>query len=81
MVDAMFAPVFRYFDLLSPVVSQPIFDKLPRVSAWRTSLANRPSVISAVRSDYAERLQLHLVEQQAMLSDAICLSLTAGLRG
>ncbi|HWU15153.1 MAG TPA: glutathione S-transferase family protein, partial [Caulobacter sp.] len=33
MVDAVFAPVFRYFDVLDPKVSQPIFESLPRVSA------------------------------------------------
>ncbi|GFM81310.1 glutathione S-transferase [Pseudomonas cichorii] len=71
MVDAVFAPVFRYFDLLSPVVSQPIFDNLPRVSAWRVSLANRPSVISAVGGDYADRFKQHLVRQQAILSGSV----------
>ncbi|ANE76774.1 glutathione S-transferase family protein [Dickeya solani] len=72
MVDAMFAPVFRYFDLLSPDVSQPIFDNLPGVSAWRASLANRPSVIAAVRNDYAERFKQHLVKQRAILADSVC---------
>ncbi|AIA71705.1 glutathione S-transferase family protein [Pectobacterium atrosepticum] len=72
MVDAMFAPVFRYFDLLSPDVSQPIFDNLPRVSAWRASLAHRPSVIAAVRDDYVDRFKQHLVKQQAILSDSMC---------
>lgn len=71
MVDAVFAPVFRYFDLLSPVVSQPIFDNLSRVSAWRASLAKRPSVISAVGDDYADLFQQHLVKQQALLSGSI----------
>ncbi|MGM7972752.1 glutathione S-transferase family protein [Yersinia enterocolitica] len=71
MVDALFAPVFRYFDLLSPVVSQPIFDNLPRVSAWRESLAHRPSVISAVSEDYADRFRQHLIKQQAILSNSI----------
>ncbi|TPG73740.1 glutathione S-transferase family protein [Pseudomonas mandelii] len=79
MVDAVFAPVFRYFDLLSPVVSQPIFDDLPRVSAWRSSLADRPSVMSAVGEDYANRLQQHLVNQQALLSGSIRNDLLAGL--
>ncbi|MCW2479542.1 glutathione S-transferase family protein [Candidatus Symbiopectobacterium sp. NZEC135] len=71
MVDAVFAPVFRYFDLLSPVVLQPIFDNLPRVLAWRYSLAQRPSVISAVSEDYADRFRQHLVKQQAILSNSI----------
>ncbi|WP_426119871.1 glutathione S-transferase family protein [Pseudomonas sp. DSP3-2-2] len=71
MVDSMFAPVFRYFDLLSPVVSLPIFENLPRVSAWRASLAKRPSVISAVGDDYVDRFQQHLVNQQAILSGSV----------
>lgn len=79
MVDAVFAPIFRYFDLLSPVVSQPIFNDLPRVSAWRSSLADRPSVMSAVGEDYANRLQQHLVNQQALLSGSIRNDLVAGL--
>ncbi|MDF5890245.1 glutathione S-transferase family protein [Pseudomonas syringae pv. syringae] len=71
MVDAVFAPVFRYFDLLNPDVCEPIFDNLPRVSAWRASLANRSSVISGVGADYAERFQEHLVKQQALLSGSM----------
>ncbi|WP_223596738.1 glutathione S-transferase family protein [Pseudomonas sp. A-R-19] len=79
MVDAVFAPVFRYFDLLNPVVSKPIFDNLSRVSAWRSSLADRPSVMSAVGEDYANRLQQHLVNQQSLLSGSIRNDLLAGL--
>lgn len=71
MVDAMFAPVFRYFDLLSPVVSQPVFDNLARVSAWRESLAQRPSVISAARDDYADRFRQHLIRQHAVHASSI----------
>lgn len=68
MVDAVFAPVFRYFDILDPAVSQPIFDNLPRVSAWRAALAARPSVIAAVAGDYAERFRQHLRQHQALLA-------------
>ncbi len=68
MVDAVFAPMFRYFDILDPKVSQPIFEDLPRVSAWRGALAARPSVIAAVAGDYAERFQRHLHEHQALLA-------------
>lgn len=71
MVDVVFAPIFRYFDVLGPVVSLPIFDNLPRVAAWKASLANRPSVVSAVRDDYADLFQEHLVKQQAIVSGSI----------
>ncbi len=68
MVDAVFAPLFRYFDILDPKVSEPIFENLPRVSAWRAALAARESVIAAVAGDYAERLQYHLRQHQALLA-------------
>ncbi len=68
MVDAVFAPIFRYFDVLDPAVSQPIFDGLSRASAWRTVLASRQSVVAAVASDYAIRFQQHLRQHQTILA-------------
>lgn len=68
MVDAVFAPVFRYFDNLDPAVSQPIFENLLRVSAWRNALALRHSVIDAVGSDYAQRFRQHLREHASLLA-------------
>jgi glutathione S-transferase len=55
-VDAAFAPAFRQLDLLATIATLGIDETvLPKVAAWRRALANRPSVISAVPSDYAER--------------------------
>lgn len=68
MVDAVFAPLFRYFDVLDPTVSRPIFENLPRVSAWVAALAARESVSAAVARDYAERFQHHLRQHQALLA-------------
>ncbi|MGJ7491503.1 glutathione S-transferase family protein [Variovorax sp. ZT4R33] len=68
MVDAVFAPIFRYFDILDPTMSQPIFENLPRVTAWRVALAARESVIAAVVEDYAERFRQHLHQHQALLA-------------
>lgn len=69
MVDAVYAPLFRYFDILGPAVSQPIFEDLPRVRAWREALASRKSVIAAVGKDYAQRFQLHLRLHNALLAN------------
>jgi len=68
MVDAVFAPLFRYFDILDPTVSQPIFENLPRVTAWRAALTRRQSVVAAVAGDYAERFRHHLRQHQALLA-------------
>lgn len=69
MVDAVFAPLFRYFDLINPTMTQMIFEDLPRVSRWRDALASRESVAAAVGPDYGHRFQQHLAEHQAILAD------------
>lgn len=65
LVDAVFGPVFRYFDVIPP---EGLFDGLPRVQAWREALAGRPSVREAVSAGYAERLRGFLLERGGALS-------------
>ncbi|WP_455273190.1 glutathione S-transferase family protein [Rhizobium herbae] len=67
MVDAVFAPVFRYFELFEALLPSRIFDGLPRVNAWRQALAVRPSVVNAVTPDYPERLIAFLQHHGAYL--------------
>jgi len=69
MVDAVYAPLFRYFAIIDPAVSQPIFEGLPRVSVWRAALAARPSVTDAVVEDYAQRFREHLRQHQALIAN------------
>jgi glutathione S-transferase len=56
MVDAVFGPVFRYFDVLEDVGETGFFEQQPKVLAWRAALAARPSVQQAVGSGYAAEL-------------------------
>jgi glutathione S-transferase len=65
LVDAVFGPVFRYFDVIPPA---GLFDGLPRVQAWRAALAGRPSVRDAVAAGYAARLRGFLLDRRAALS-------------
>jgi len=67
LVDATFAPVFRYFDLFDTIADFGIFDGLDRLHAWRRALAARPSVRAAVTGDYQERLRAFLARHQAHL--------------
>ena len=67
LVDAVFAPVFRYFDLFDALVDLGVFTATPKVRAWRTALASRPSVRQAVDADYTERLHGFLVRHDAHL--------------
>jgi len=68
MVDAVYAPLFRYFDITPATVAYQIFDGLPRISAWRSALAERPSVRHAVVEDYADRFQRNLREQGSFIA-------------
>jgi len=67
MVDAVFAPVFRYFDLFDELTEHGIFKDLPKVRAWRAELATRPSVRTAVGADYPQLLRAFLVRHDAHL--------------
>lgn len=70
MVDAVAAPVFRYFDSLPAAASRHLFDRLPRVAAWRQALAQRPSVQAAVPQDFTARFHRHLRDKRALLAPA-----------
>lgn len=68
LVDAVFAPVFRYFDVFDRVADLEILEDLPNVGLWRRALADRPSVRSAVVADYEARLEAFLRRQNSWLA-------------
>lgn len=57
IVDAAFAPVFRYFDTFEAMGEPDAFAATPRLRAWRKALAGRASVQQAVAADYPEKLR------------------------
>ncbi|RZL34093.1 MAG: glutathione S-transferase family protein [Rubrivivax sp.] len=65
LVDVVFGPVFRYFDVIPP---KELFDGLPRLAAWRAALAARPSVRDAVPAGYAEGLRRFVQSRGSALS-------------
>lgn len=71
LVDAVFGPVFRYFDTFETLGLGGWFDDLPRVAAWRAALAERPSVREAVVPDYPQRLRDFLASRGSELSRRI----------
>ena len=68
MVDAMFGPVFRYFDVFDKIGDFGFFEGTPKVKAWRTALAKRASVKAAVRADYQEVLMAFLLSRGSAIS-------------
>lgn len=68
LVDAVFGPVFRYFDTFDQIGDFGVLSNKPRVSAWRTALAERPSVQAAVGEDYGTRLRAFLLARNSHLA-------------
>lgn len=57
LVDAVFAPAFRYFDVIDRIGDFGIFAGKPKLNRWRASLAERPSVRTAVSETYPTLLR------------------------
>ena len=60
LVDAAFAPVFRYWDVFDEIAPFGSFEGLGKVQAWRAALARRESARRAAAPDYAARLHAFL---------------------
>ena len=71
MVDAVFAPVFRYFDGFDRRIDLGVFGGKQKLVAWRKALAARKSVKEAVVPDYAERLLAFVAQQGGVLAARI----------
>lgn len=68
LVDAVFGPVFRYFDVFDEIGEFGILSGKPKLAAWRATLATRPSVRDAVAPDYPQRLRAFLAARGSQLS-------------
>jgi glutathione S-transferase len=68
IVDAVFGPVFRYFDVFHRIGDFGFWHGLPKVHRWREALAQRASVVAAVRADYPELLRAFLLQRRSALS-------------
>lgn len=71
LVDAVFAPVFRYFDAFERAVDLGVFVGKPKLVAWRKALAARQSVREAVVSDYVELLLAFVRRHAGVLAKEI----------
>ncbi len=68
LVDAAFAPVFRYFDLFERIGDFGILYGKPKLDSWRRALAQRPSVVRSVAPDFSERLRSFVAARNSCLS-------------
>jgi glutathione S-transferase len=68
LVDAVFGPVFRYFDVFDEIGDFGILSDKPKLARWRPALAARPSVKSAVSADYPALLRDFLDRRRSYIS-------------
>jgi glutathione S-transferase len=68
LVDAVFGPVFRYFDVFDLIGEFGVLAGKPRLARWRTNLAARPSVRGAVSADYPALLRDFIERRKSWLS-------------
>src|SRR3984957_551438 len=68
LVDAVLAPAFRYFDVFDEIADFGILAGKPKLAQWRSALAARPSVRSAVSADYPALLRAFIDRRNSWLS-------------
>jgi glutathione S-transferase len=68
LVDAVFGPVFRYFDVFDEIADFGILADKPKLKRWREALGVRPSVRSAVGADYPALLRTFIDRRNSWLS-------------
>lgn len=71
LVDTVFGPIFRYFDVFDTIGDFGILANKPKVKAWRAALKARPSIKSAVSEDYETLLLNFLIKRQSYLAKQI----------
>ena len=77
LVDAAFAPVFRYFDTFETLSDDEYFADVPKVRIWREALQQRNSVQRAVGNDYPTRLLQFLAVRNSLIGNAAAKALGA----
>lgn len=68
LVDAVFGPAFRYFDVIDAIGDFRVFANKPKLVQWRKTLNTRPSIGSAVSADYPALLRAFLRKKGSYLS-------------
>ena len=68
LADAVYGPIFRYFDVIDRIGDFGILNGKPKFAAWRKALAQRSSVRQAVTPDYPERLMAFFENKRSALT-------------
>ena len=68
LIDAGFAPVMRYFDVMDRIGEKGILEGMPKLQKYREELMKRPAVRNAVPEDYVERVLDYYKKRESFLA-------------
>lgn len=71
MIDAVYAPIFRYHQRIENYKDYEIFEDAPNVKAWGDRLLERPSVVSSVPVSYEADITKFFKNLDSILSKEI----------
>jgi len=71
IVDAVYATIFRYFDVLGELTTLDLFSKLSKIRKWKGALLQRTSVQNAVPENYNELLVKFIKRRNSFISYAL----------
>ena len=71
LIDAVYGPIFRYFEVFDSFTELNTFVHLPKCQLWRKALSQRKSVQQAVSEDYSALLMQFLINRDGYISQLI----------
>ncbi len=71
LIDAVYSPIFRYFEVFDRFTELNTFASLPKCQLWRKALNQRKSVKHAVSEDYPAILIRFLISRDSYISQLI----------
>lgn len=71
LIDAVYGPVFRYFDVFETALDIACLPSGRKLEAWRAHLRARESVQQAVTKDYPQRLLTFVRDRHSYMSSLL----------
>ena len=71
MIDAVYAPIFRYHQNIMDYKDYDLFEDAPNIKAWGDRLLERASVIKSVPSSYNEDMTNYFKKLDSVLGNEI----------
>lgn len=71
LIDAVYAPIFRYFDAFDTFSNLQTFSNFPKCQLWRAALKQRKSVQDAIPKNYQPLLMQYFIERKGYMAELI----------